>query len=353
MGVFFEPHTGIGLSGITWYDISDIDDPRLFQDVNRSGGIVCEFSNEQSFFGNKSIKMTYEFNEGQAEIKPFPFAHYGVTAGDVAQLFCRKYEYYAPGWEGNWPVGMKTSRYFSHPAYRLQDPRNRQDINWFYMSEKLIYQTYACTCNEEYGLGLNCAIVNLDLKETYKPDQLFGNNLPYIRTGHWYKYETWVVANSAPDVPDGALQIWIDDVLVYNNISVPYKSNIRKCPFGGGWKSMWFGGNYSGARCGAPSVPVHRYIDGLYLSTTLDRDPIPVNIIGQQTAINTVLVQTPDPIILQTARVSRKSTSARNRARPRSSLAWGLSRAIGDGKHRHPKAVSNRTGLRSIVRWER
>jgi hypothetical protein len=34
---------------------------------------------------------------------------------------------------------------------------------------------------------------------------------------------------------------------------------------------MWFGGNYSGAVFGGPDRAVNRYIDDMYLSTTLDR----------------------------------------------------------------------------------
>ncbi len=80
-----------------------------------------------------------------------------------------------------------------------------------------------------------------------------------------------MVLNSAVDVADGVLRIWIDDQIVYDDDAVVWKSTSRQVPNGEGWQSMWFGGNYSGADFGGPSVPVDRYVDDVYLSTTLDR----------------------------------------------------------------------------------
>jgi hypothetical protein len=117
------------------------------------------------------------------------------------------------------------------------------------MSEKLIYQTYGGEPDDLYGRGLNNSIggSGSDQKATYGPDQLFGNGLPYIRTGHWYKYETWMVLNSALDVNDGVLQVWIDDALVYSDTSVAWLSSQRGITQGGNyWADMRFGGNYSG-----------------------------------------------------------------------------------------------------------
>jgi hypothetical protein len=147
------------------------------------------------------------------------------------------------------------------------------------MSEKLIYQTYGGEPDDLYGRGLNNSIggSGSDQKATYGPDQLFGNGLPYIRTGHWYKYETWIVLNSALDANDGVLQVWIDDVLVYSDTSVAWLSSQRGITQGGNyWADMWFGGNYSGGNWDSdehpqPSETVYRYIDDIYLSTTLDR----------------------------------------------------------------------------------
>jgi len=231
------------------------------EDVNRYAGVTAVLSSDVAHSGTKSVKIGYPGDEAGVELKPSPFPL-------TTTLFTRKYEYYAPGWEGNWPVGLKTSRYFTTPNYSLSGPLSG---GYAYMSEKLIWQTYNDDFEDsDYGLGLNNAIFNLDLQTTYSPTQLFGNGLPYIRTGHWYKYETWMELNSAVDVPDGVLKVWIDDVLVYSDEAVVWKSTSRGVPNGDGWQSMWFGGNYSGAIFGDPSQTLYRYIDDIYLSTSLD-----------------------------------------------------------------------------------
>jgi hypothetical protein len=233
------------------------------EDVNRYCGIECEISTDVAHSGSRSVKLGYPKNEAGVELKPPPFA-------PTKTLFCRKYEYFAPGWEKNWPTGLKTSRYFTTPSYRYYD----EGKAYAYMSEKFIYQTYNCTCNEEFGMGMMHALYNLDLRHMYEEDETFGNGKPYIRTGHWYRFETWMVLDSAVDAEDGVLQFWVDDVLMYSNKNVPWRSTRKqnRPTNGGGWQSMWFGGNYSGANCGDPSRTVYRYIDDFYLSTTLDRE---------------------------------------------------------------------------------
>jgi len=228
-----------------------------FNDINNYDGVQIAISSDFAHSGTKSIRVSYPNDEAGVE---FHVSNFGPSAS----LYTRKYEYYAPGWEGNWPVGLKTSRYFTASTPTTSG-------GYAYMSEKLIWQTYETSCRDNYGLGMNNAIYNLDLEDTYGANELFGNGLPYIRTGHWYKYETWMVLNSQTDAADGTLMVWIDDVLVYSNTRVVWKSSSRGCPNGTGWQNMWFGGNYSGAICGGPTQTVHRYIDDLYLSTTLDR----------------------------------------------------------------------------------
>lgn len=228
----------------------------IFDDVNEYGGVIVGLSTDVAHSGSRSVKITYPVDEAGVELKITPF-----TA--TRSLYTRKYEYYAPGWEGNWPVGLKTSRYFTTP--------NFSNTNTAYMSEKLIWQTYSTSCSENYALGMNNAISDLDLETTYRTTTLFGNGLPYIRTGRWYKYETWMVLDSAVDAGDGVLQIWIDGNLVYSNAQVPWRSTSRGTAGStSGWQSMWFGGNYSGAVCGNPSQALVRYIDDVYVSTTLD-----------------------------------------------------------------------------------
>jgi len=230
-------------------------------DVNVYGGVEVSLSTDFAHSGTKSVKIGYPNDEAGVELKPNPFP-------PTPSLFTRKYEYYAPGWEGNWPVGLKTSRYFTTPTYTTEG-------GYAYMSEKLIWQTYAASCDLQYGMGMNNAIINLDLVDRYQPNETFLNGLPYIRTGHWYKFETWMVLNSDVDVPDGVLKVWIDSVPVYSNEAVVWKSTDRGAPNGDGWQSMWFGGNYSGATCGDPSQTLYRYIDDVYLSTTLDFEGSP------------------------------------------------------------------------------
>lgn len=230
-------------------------------DVNCYDGGACAISTTRARSGSKSVRLTYGVDEAGCELKPSPFA-------PTTSLYTRKYEYYDGNWPTNWPVGLKTSRYFTTNNWSTGSEPN----GYAYASEKLIWQTYSANCNEQYGMGLNFAIFNLDLEKMYGSGDLFGNGLPYIRAGKWYKYETWMVLNSAVNVADGVLKVWIDDVLVYNNTAVVWKSSSRGVPNGTGWQSMWFGGNYSGAVCGNPSTTLYRYIDDVYLSTTLDRD---------------------------------------------------------------------------------
>ena len=233
----------------------------IFFDVNTFDGVTVDISSDFAHSGTKSIKIGYPVDEAGLQIQIAPFT-------STPTLFTRKYEYYAPGWEGNWPVGLKTGRYFSKPDFTTTG-------GYAYMSEKLIWQGYDSPCNEDYAKGMNNAIYNLDLVSWYGSTKLFGNGLPYIRTGHWYKFETWIVMNSAVDATDGVLKIWVDNNLVYSKTNVVWRSSSRGTPNGAGWQSMWFGGNYSGAVCGAPSQTLYRYIDDLYVSTTLDLDVRP------------------------------------------------------------------------------
>lgn len=235
-------------------------------DVNCYDGGACAVSTAQAHSGTKSIRLAYPNDEAGCALAPPPFPA-------TTSLYTRKYEYFDNNWVTNWPVGLKTSRYFTTNTWSTGAEPN----GYAYASEKMVWQTYGATCNENYGMGLNTAIFNLDLEATYKANVNFSNNLPYIRTGHWYKIETWMVLNSAVNVADGVLKHWVDDVLVYENNAVAWKSTVRGVPNGIGWQSMWFGGNYSGAVCGGPSTTLYRYIDDVYLSTTLDRENLPLS----------------------------------------------------------------------------
>jgi hypothetical protein len=223
---------------------------------NTYDGGSCSISTTYAHSGTKSIRLAYPNDEAGTEL------HAPAFASATPTLYTRKYEYFPSTWATNWPVGLKTSRYFT--------------AGTAYHSEKMIWQTYDSTCNEQYGMGMNSAVYNLDLEKMYSASELFGNGLPYIRTDHWYKIETWMVINTGDNVANGTLKIWIDDVLVYNNTALAWVSSARGASGGlGGWTNMWFGGNYSGAICGNPSTTLYRYIDDFYLSTTLDRTGVP------------------------------------------------------------------------------
>lgn len=256
------PSAGGGGGGVIFQ--SDVESGTLasiFNNVNTYGGVGVEISADVAYSGTKSIKITYPADEAGVELQVGPF-----TA--TTSLYTRKREYFASGWETNWPVGLKTSRYFTRDDFSTGPA---EPDAWAYCSEKFIWQTYAGDASDLYGRGLNNAIFNLDLEATYSAGTNFGNGLPYIRTGYWYKFETWMVLNSSVNAADGVLRCWVDDQIVMDLTNVVWRSTSRGCPNGAGWQSMWFGGNYSGAVFGGPSSTVYRYIDDLYLSSTLDR----------------------------------------------------------------------------------
>jgi len=234
---------------------------QIFQDVNTYGSVHVALSTDVAHSGANSLRITYPADEAGVELKPAPFPA-------TKTLFVRKFEYFAPEWEGDWPVGLKTGRYFTRPDFST----GAEPDAFAYLSEKMLWQSYQGDAREPYGRGLCMAIFNQDIEAVYAATTLFGNGLPYIRTGHWYKIETWLALDSAVDAGDGILQIWIDDKLVLNRKDISWRSTERGVPNGGeGWQSMWFGGNYSGAIFGGPSRSLRRYMDDLHLSTTLDR----------------------------------------------------------------------------------
>ncbi len=127
----------------------------LFSDVNTYGGVVVDLSTDVARSGTTAVKITYPTDEAGVELKPAPFAA-------TPSLYARKYEYFAPGWEGNWPVGLKTSRYFTRDDFST----GMEPESYAYASEKLVWQTYDGDPNDTYGRGLNVAIFDLDLEAT-------------------------------------------------------------------------------------------------------------------------------------------------------------------------------------------
>jgi hypothetical protein len=209
----------------------------------------------------KAVRLRYPANEAGVELKPQPFS-------PTTTLFCRKYIYFSGGWTGNWPFGLKTSRYFTRADYATDTEPNA----WAYCSEKLVDGQYDLSTDDApYGMGYNNSIYNQDLYGPYTAGMVFNNGLPYIRELYWYKLETWLVLSSGLNVSDGLMQIWIDDVLVADRTNLAYRSTARGVPNGTGFQSMWFGGNYSGSSWGHPGIPLDRFETDFYLSPTLDR----------------------------------------------------------------------------------
>lgn len=262
-GVFFQPDIDAASTVAS-----------LFADVNTYSGVIVDLSTTVYRPGHsKSIRVQYPVDEAGVELKPPAFA-------STPTLFTRKYEYFASGWETNWPVGLKTSRYFTTADWT----QGAAEPNAYaYMSEKAVWQSYSGDTNDNFARGFNHACFNYDLEGSYAGGSILANGgatgytspaltpNAYLQTGQWYKIETWMQINSAADATDGVLQFWIDDQLIIDINTFVWRSTSRGCPNGTGWQSMWFGGNYSGAVFGSPSATVSRHISDLYLSTTKDR----------------------------------------------------------------------------------
>lgn len=258
-GAFFQPNMA---------SVSSLSE--IFSDVNTYDGGTAVLSTALMRGSSKTVRIAYPNDEAGVELKPSPF-----TATD--SLFVRSHEYFseaggsyggAAGWATNWPVGLKTGRYFTRNDFSTGAAEPNANA---YCSEKLAWQTYGGDPSDLYARGYNNAIFNLDLEGTYGSGVNFANGLPYLREGYWYKFERWYVLNSAVDAADGIMRVWIDDQLVCDRTNVVWRSTSRGCPNGSAWQSMWFGGNYSGAAFGGPSGTLHRYLTDFYLSTTLDR----------------------------------------------------------------------------------
>lgn len=273
-GVIFDPgdlgtYTGISGAGGIFPEINNNGTVTTLQDVvTRPGG------------SSKAVRIDYDADEDGIEMYPAVWT-------PSQSVYCRWYMMFSSNWEQNWPVGLKTNRFFTTEdgTFVVGDPPNAGTV---YCSTKFIWQGYPPPVGDVdrdddlYGWGCNHACNNMEVPTEYTSGMVFGNGLPYIRTGHWYKCESWFVLNSSVNAADGVLQCWIDDVLVYDYTDWPWASTGSSNPGGqnrsvtsygdGGWCRMWFGGNYSGASFGFPSgATLSRYEDGYYLSTTLDR----------------------------------------------------------------------------------
>lgn len=265
-GVFFNPNVD------TW--TGSMVGAGKFDDQNNTPTAVLETTIVRPGH-TKSIHLAYNADEDGTDLILLGTG-VGGTMPATSSLFIRTYEYFDGAWSGNWPQGLKTARIFTRP-----DNIGCQDspYNVAYVSEKILYPGYETSPDprvEAYVTNGSWAYCNRpEIGSTYGSGDLFGNGLPYIRTGRWYKFERWYVINSADEAANGVLQLWIDDVQVLNRTNVVYRSSSNGADnpgsgYGTQWMSMWIGGNYSntGTFTGGSK---HRYISDPYFSTTLDR----------------------------------------------------------------------------------
>lgn len=263
-GVFFNPDVESATS------ILDIFD-------DRNGFPAATISTDFARPGKtKSVKMVYNSDEAGDDLIIYGTSIGGSFVETSPSLFVRSYERFEGPWEGHWPQGLKTGRYFTRPDNTTSGPLSG---NYAYTSEKIIYPGYETSPDPRtYDYVVSGALAYLhsaEINAIYSAGQLFGNGLPYLRTGHWYKLERFYQLNSAMDVPDGIMQWWIDDVLVLNRTDIMFKQTDADgdvdVPNGDTWKSGWFGGNYSNTGTFTPPSTLYRYLTDFYMSTTLDR----------------------------------------------------------------------------------
>jgi hypothetical protein len=72
--------------------------------------------------------------------------------------------------------------------------------------------------------------------QTVLHDEIWGN-------GTWRKMQFYLKMNSAPGALDGQLRVWMDDQLIFKNVTVPWQGN--DAPGGLKWTHVGFGGNAS------------------------------------------------------------------------------------------------------------
>lgn len=251
----------------------------IFPEINNNGASTALQSTVTRPGGSsKAVRIGYVIEDDGVELYPANFAA-------TQSLYTRWYMMFSANWEGCWPVGLKTNRYYTNVDGRVVvgDPGQDGDV---YCSSKFVWQRYpppdnVGDVNALYVWGLNHACNNMEIPTAYSASTLFGNGLPYLRVNTWYKFELWMVLNSAVNANDGILQSWVDDQLVFSNTTYPWANvgNGASNPGGQarsvntgltGWRRMWFGGNISAIQNAAVGTR-YRYEDGYYLSTTLDR----------------------------------------------------------------------------------
>jgi hypothetical protein len=249
----------------------------LFTEINNNGSTFTLQSTVTRPGGSsKAVRIGYVNEDDGVEL-------YVPNFAATQSLYTRWYMMFSSNWQGCWPVGLKTNRYFTNTtgSVTVGDPPAAGDV---YCSTKFVWQRYppptdVGNVNDLYVWGLNHACNNMEVPTAYSASTLFGNGLPYLRVDTWYKFELWFVLNSAVNANNGTLQSWVDDRLVFSSTVWPWASTGATNPGGQnrsvtqgltGWRRMWFGGNISAIQNAAVGTR-YRYEDGYYLSTTLDR----------------------------------------------------------------------------------
>lgn len=213
------------------------------------------------FGSSKIIRIGYPNDEAGTQLC---FPAFSATQS----LYHRFYFYLPTSWSGVLPVGLKFTRQFTTTDYTT--------INDAYASPKLwnIYLDPETGFNPQHPTpgdpdatdfwGVCTAILDLDVGAAFSDPALYG-------VGSWHSNEIYTVLNSSDGAADGILEWRIDGDTVYSSSTVKWVDTARGVPNGlGGWRSMWFGGNYSGGDYGRTTLSptLYRYEDGYYVHTS-------------------------------------------------------------------------------------
>jgi hypothetical protein len=105
---------------------------------------------------------------------------------------------------------------------------------------------------------------------------------------------------------------------------------------------MWLGGNYSGATFGNPSTTLYRYIDDVYVSTTLDRTDAVAPILSNLQPSGSTVYSSTKSLTLSTSELSNCRYHA-------SSTTWAeMSAMTTTGGTSHAQTVNVSVGANSF-----
>jgi hypothetical protein len=267
--------TGGGSSGTIIFDPGDLGsyathDAIFTVDTNDHDGGISSLQSVVTRPGgsSKAIRIQYPNDEAGTQLQ-FP----SFTA--TPTLYYRWYMKFGTEWIGHFPVGLKTSRSFTTPDYTAVVGESASVLGDAYCGPKFVWMRYADpnTGFNPTGIGGNpsgttiwglcVACMNLDVGAAYSSPPTF--------TDAWHLFEVYQQINSGNGVGDGKLELRVDKQVIYQNNAFKWVDSSTNRWVGrglGGWRSMWFGGNYSGADFGfTSSVTLNRYEDGYFVST--------------------------------------------------------------------------------------